>query len=452
MRKPTRKTVRDAIRASVPDGKLQRAKIVLASKEQLNGAPIGGFTEYDRANGSGNVIKLGAPDSDDSKGITIRGHETRHATRHTLKRKKPLTENEAIAGQIVDDVNIECTELPTVSFDGLRPYKRAHMAVAMDGVRILKRNARAVANGTVADSVALRNGQLLNAVRTAAMLHHYGQKGEYRSRERGYRKVREAIGDKMFRAISTVIKLAKGKRSRAKAISVLVSLLETEETPETEREGDQELPEGEMLSPVTGGDALDGKMTIVDLRPKTVPCDKEKSISKRHTPDGVIINPARFVSAIVSGNANGLFMRRVRQKPGGCVVIDASGSMGATKGNLSELCKLVPTATVAYYSGDCSGRGDLCVYANKGKRYNDQLPEDHLHGGNAVDLPAIKWLMRHPKPWTLVSDLEFCGGVLGSEIVAHALVERAVKRGDLKVYRSLDAAYEAFGGKGDLKN
>jgi hypothetical protein len=210
--------------------------------------------------------------------------------------------------------------------------------------------------------------------------------------------------------------------------------------------------DGEMLSPVTGGDALDGKMSIVDLRPKTVPCDKEKSISKRHTPDGVIINPARFVSAIVSGNANGLFMRRVRQKPGGCVVIDASGSMGATKGNLSELCKLVPTATVGYYSGDCSGRGDLCVYAAKGKRYNDQLPEDHLHGGNAVDLPAIKWLMRHPKPWTLVSDLEFCGGVLGSEIVAHALVERAVNRGDLKVYRSLDAAYEAFGGKGDLKN
>ena len=41
---------------------------------------------------------------------------------------------------------------------------------------------------------------------------------------------------------------------------------------------------------------------------------------------------------------------------------------------------------------------------------------------------------------------------MGSEIVAHALVERAVNRGDLKVYRSLDAAYEAFGGKGDLKN
>jgi chaperone required for assembly of F1-ATPase len=71
-------------------------------------------------------------------------------------------------------------------------------------------------------------------------------------------------------------------------------------------------------------------------------------------------------------------------------------------------------------------------------------------GGNAVDLPAVKWLMKHPKPWVLVSDLEFCGGVLGSEIVAHALVERAVARGELTVYRSLDAAYEAFGGKGDL--
>jgi hypothetical protein len=192
-------------------------------------------------------------------------------------------------------------------------------------------------------------------------------------------------------------------------------------------------------------------MTIVDLRPKTVPCDKEKSITRKHAPNGVIINPTRFLSAVVSGDANGLFQRRVRQKAGGCVVIDASGSMGATRQNLSALCALVPTATVAYYSGGHSqGKGDLCVYANKGKRFAGELPAEHLKGGNAVDLPAVKWLMQHGKPWTLISDLEFCGGIAGSEIVAHALVERAVKRGDLTVYRSLDAAYEAFGGKGNL--
>ena len=163
MNKPNRKTVRDAIRASVPDGKLKGAKIVLADKEELKHARIGGFTEYSRANG-GDVVKVGAPAGDDAHGITIRGHETRHASRHTLKRKKPMSENEALAAQIVDDVNIECTPIP----DGAntRPYRRAHLTVAMDSVRTLLRNDRAVKGGKVADSVELRNGQLLNAVRT----------------------------------------------------------------------------------------------------------------------------------------------------------------------------------------------------------------------------------------------------------------------------------------------
>ena len=229
--------------------------------------------------------------------------------------------------------------------------------------------------------------------------------------------------------------------------------MENEESPETEIEEGPEIPDGDILAPVTSGDALDGHMKIVDLRPKTVPCDKEKSISRKHAPNGVIINPNRFLSAVINGDANGLFQRRVHQKPGGCVVIDASGSMGATKENLSALCALVPTATVAYYSGgNSNGKGQLTRYADKGKRFNGELPMDSLTGGNAVDLPAVKWLMRHPKPWTLVSDLEFCGGVLGSEVVAHALVDRAVQRGDLEVFHSLDAAYEAFGGKGDLAN
>ena len=172
MRKPSRKTVRDSIRASVPKGKLRAAKIVLADNPEKN-SPIGGFTEYDRETSGGHVVKIGAPAGDNAHGITIRGHETRHATRHTPKRKKPMTENEAMASQIVDDVNIECTPLPNT--DSVRPYRRAHLAVAMSGVRTLQRNARAVRDKLAADNAALRNGQLLNAVRTTAMLHSYAQ-------------------------------------------------------------------------------------------------------------------------------------------------------------------------------------------------------------------------------------------------------------------------------------
>lgn len=449
---PNRRTVAAAIRGSVPQGKLRKAKIVM--REDTAGMPIGGFTEYDRGNG-GDVVKIGVPVVDTAFGITIRGHETRHASIHKPTRRKPMTENESVAAQIVDDVNDETLDLPPLNSGAFTVYKRAHLATAMRDVRTITNKARKAKRGEIPDNVALRNSNLLASVRSLAMLSHYA-KGEAplcRVRDRGYAKVREAIGHRTFKALGQVIRQAEKRRTRAKAISMLVALMENE--PDLESIEGEEMPDphGEILAPVTHGDALDGHMRLIDLRPKTVYCAKEKSITRKHAPSGVIINAARYVSAIVSGDGNGLFSRRVRQKPGGCVVIDASGSMGATATNLSEICKLVPTATVGYYSGQGGGgRGDLCVYANGGKRFNGALPDEYMHYGNAVDLPAIRWMMQFPKPWILVSDLEFCGGVIGSEAVAHAIVERAVQRGDLTVYRSLDAAYEAFGGKGDLKN
>jgi hypothetical protein len=442
--KPQPRTVRAAIRASVPDGKLKRAKIIL--KADTSQESIGGFTEYERANG-GDVVKLGAPASDDSFGITVRGHETRHATRHKPRRRKPKTANESIAGQIVDDVNIETSPLPEIS--GLRAYRRAHLRTAVGGVRTMLKVKRAIAKGTLKESADTRNGNILNAVRTLAMLHHYGSGGheEIKTRDIGYDKVRRVIGDNAFRGVAAVVRMAKKASQRARAVSLLVALLETPEPEENE----ERTPEGEsdVLMPPEEGDAFDGKMDIHDLRPKSVPCDKEKQITRRHAPNGVIINPTRYVNAVVSGDGNGLFARRVREKAGGCVLIDASGSMGANRENLSALCAEVPTATVGYYSGGGrSGEGTLCVYADKGKRYAGEL--NRIYGGNNVDLPAIRWMMRQPKPWTLVSDLEFCGGVLGSEVIAHALVERETRRGNLTVYRSLEAAYEAVGGKKQL--
>lgn len=457
--RPNRKTVRAAIRGSVPGGKLRRAKIVLADAVQLQGSPIGGFTEYDQKNRR-DVVKLGAPMADTAEGITIRGHETRHATRHTPTRRKPVSEIEALIGQIVDDVNVESGDLPNVSNSLLRPYKRAHLTTAMKGVRVITNVKRKVKAGLMPDTVQLRNGQLIHSVRTLAMLKHYGEPdfnaGDYdgmKVKDRGVRKIRDAIGHRMLNAVNRIVTMATSRRKRAKAISMLLALMEEEPNPDVEEVPDNR-PRGEddIMAPVQDGDALDGHMEIRDLKPKSVYCAKEKSISMRRTPDGVIINPSRYVAAIVSGDAKGLFSKRVRQKPGGCVMIDASGSMGATRENLSALCRLVPTAVVAYYSGGGYGRGELCVYANKGMRFADELPVETLHGGNAVDLPAIRWMMKFPKPWVLVSDLKFCGGVLGSEDVAKAIVERETKNGNLKVYRSLDEAYEAFGGKGVLRN
>lgn len=454
--KPNRKTIRDSLRASVPEGKLLGAKIVL--RDSAENSPIGGFTEYDRAKG-GRVTKIGGPTGDDAFGIAIRAHEAAHATHHKPTRKKLLSsETEAVVSQIVDDVDVESKPVPSVPH--VTQYKRAKLTVAMRDVRNIARAKRRVKAGTLKDSVALRNGDVTCAVRCIGMLRNYGEiqygeaysLDEMRAKERGFKALRKALGDRMFRAAAKVAEVATSRRRRAKAISMLLALMEEDEQDnEPEKEEGPET-EGDILAPVEHGDGLDGHMEIINLLPKSAFCSKEKRVSRRFSPTGVIINPNRFVAAIVSGNGNGLFSRRVRQKQGGCVLIDASGSMSATCKNLSAICRLVPTATLGYYSGYDTGRGDLCIYALNGQRFDGELPQAHLHGGNCVDLPAIRWLMERPKPWVLVSDLKFCGGVLGSETVAKAIVEREVSRGNMTVYRSLDEAFAAFGGKGQLKN
>jgi hypothetical protein len=456
-RLPTARTVRAGIRASVPDGKLRKARLILTNEGFRQGS-IGGYTQYEREHG-GDVVKLGAPIGDRAKDVTIRGHETRHATRHKPQRKKPMTVNGELASQIVDDVHIECSPIPAVKSE--RAYRRAHLVVALNDLRTIKNRARRIVKGIEPNTVQLRNWQLVLAVRVLAMLNHYGasSRGNYLAdceqvRSKSVRMLAGIMGSKTMTALRRVIALAQKRRGRNRAIAMLEALMEKELTPEEEEREEEEMRrDGDILEPPTEGDVLDGEMKITNLIPKTIPCAKEKQIHRRFSPDGVVINAGRFVNAIASGESNGLFMRRVRQKPGGTILIDASGSMHANAHNLTALCELCPTATVAYYSGYGSkGRGELCVYALNGKRFGKELPQKTIHGGNAVDLPAIRWMMRLPKPWTLISDLGFCGGVIGSEQVAHALVERAKQRGDLTVHGSLDAAYEAFGGKGELRN
>jgi hypothetical protein len=447
-RKPNRKTVRAAIRGSVPDAKLRKARIVLADTRKAN---IGGFTEYgtDRKT----VVKVGAPAGDGAFDITVRGHETRHATRHTLSRKKRVTQNEAIASQIVDDVNIESTRLPSISTSGLEQYRRAHLTTAMRDVRSALLDAR-----KMPDTYETRNARLLSAVRSLAMLEHYKGGASYEtqmSAVRGRIRLEQLLGERTYNALRAIIRLAKRRNSRERAISMLTLLLE--EPPAEDNDGEEIHParekENDLLAPVVYGDAVEGKMKVLDLRPKSAYTAKERQVSMRYAPNGVHLNPTRYVSAIVSGDPKGLFSQRVRQKPGGTVVIDASGSMSATAENLTVLARLIPTATIAYYSGYPSGgKGVLAVYADKGKRYAGALPDETLLGGNSVDLAAIRWMMEHPKPWTFVSDRQFCGGTLGSEVLAHALLERAEARGECTVYSSLDAAYEAFGGKIPLED
>lgn len=442
---PTRKTIRDSIRASVPDGKLKGAKISL--KDDIRGLPVGGFTEYeDKPNGG--VVSIFAPSGIIAEHVTIRDHEIRHAAFHKRRPKKKRTEMELRVERFVDDVNVE--SVPVIwsrnsSERALERYKRKHLAVVAKEVRAILNASRAMCKNPRLNTPAERNKRLLHTLRAMAMGLTYGDNMLVS------RNLRGLVGNLQMRVLRKVVELAASKRGRTKAINIMLELLEPEIDPEDILDGKEgQKVDSDLLDPVTHGNAKEGNMEIRFLLPQDTPCAKEKVPVLKRAPDGVILNPARYVAAIVSGDASGLFMRKLKRKMGGTVVIDASGSMNADTHNLKKLCELIPTSTVAYYSGGLRGRGVLAIFAHNGMRYSGELPHNTLMGGNAVDLPALRWLMKRPKPWTLVSDLEFCGGVAGSEIIALALVDQQRRAGNLTVHRSLQSAYEEFGGKGDI--
>jgi hypothetical protein len=449
---PTKKILRAAIRGSVPHGKLRKARIVLADSRNSS---IGGFTDYNPLDAT--VTRIGCPNGDDAYSSSVRGHETIHATfdsKKSLRLLKPLTEQQYDALNFVDDIRGEQRPLPkaTTSLQrrSLERYRRDHLSVAVDELRRMKRNRRNMAAGLTPNTLERRNKDIMFGARIFAMLTSYRQGADSRT-NRAMAKhlvaLRNLVGGAIFSAFPTIKKLAQYEDKRMTALGALLAMLERDEA---DSEGDYDLPpmvedeKGTFLLPVSWGSGIEGHMSIVDLLPKNAFTAREHQPERAYCPSGPILNARRFVPAIVGCDANGLFSRIIKDEPGGCVVIDASGSMGATTERLVKLCQSVPQATVAYYSGeDCDGVGNLFIYAKDGKRYNGPLPPHS--GGNSVDLPALLWLLRHPKPWTFVSDLEFCGGVYGAEQIAHSLVRRHEASGELKVCRSLEEAFEFFG-------
>ena len=156
---------------------------------------------------------------------------------------------------------------------------------------------------------------------------------------------------------------------------------------------------------------------------------------------GVKIRMNKLALASVNPNATRLF---TKNRVGGTVLIDASGSMSLYDKDLYKIAEKIPAGQVAYYSGMCDSyyskdhwRGDLVIYAKDGKirRQNKSLP--FVWSGNLVDYPAIKWLLNQPAPRYLISDWGFTGGSKLRKM-AHRLCQSAVDSRQLVVVRNLD--------------
>jgi hypothetical protein len=145
-----------------------------------------------------------------------------------------------------------------------------------------------------------------------------------------------------------------------------------------------------------------GDMTIV--KPPLSVAIPRKSVdtrSYRSTKEGTV--PRHLHRAASSGRV--FVAKKKSRRPGGTVLLDASGSMSITDEDIRHLVTLVRHGDVAMYSGSGTA-GDLFILASNYRRV-DKIP--YHDGGNIIDGPALMWLARQPKPRIWISD----GGVSG---------------------------------------
>jgi hypothetical protein len=94
---------------------------------------------------------------------------------------------------------------------------------------------------------------------------------------------------------------------------------------------------------------------------------------------------------------------------GGTLIIDASGSMGWTQGQLESAIKSLPNLTVGIYCGSRDAEGSrLCIVGHKGRISEfDRSSETFTNGNGRSDAQAIKQCMKIGSgPYVWVSDGE----------------------------------------------
>ena len=124
-----------------------------------------------------------------------------------------------------------------------------------------------------------------------------------------------------------------------------------------------------------------------------------------------------------------------RNKMGGTILLDMSGSMSLEPSDIVKLLKTAPLAQIAGYSGNKT-TGTMWIMA-KGGRYHNGIPEHP--GNNVIDGPALRWLSQQPKPRVWISDGQVTG--TGDGMQTHLLADAIgiVSRGDIERYHTIDA-------------
>jgi len=136
---------------------------------------------------------------------------------------------------------------------------------------------------------------------------------------------------------------------------------------------------------------------------------------------------------------------RTSKGMGGVVIIDASGSMSFEHRDVREIAEAAPGCTVAMYTErrDHDDEPNFWVLADKGRICKEgDVPQ--FRSGNVVDLPALKWAVKHKQrpnsPIVWVSDCQVSGKNDQFHPALNKMASKFVAREKILVVRNVKEA------------
>ena len=286
-------------------------------------SPYGGRTQWNKRK----VSAIAAPMNRGAYARTIRIHETLHANYSKAPRKSkypPVAEN------AIEDARVHSVYWPRSM---PRKANRDCLAAALSDMRSIPPMALL---GRAEDW----NNSLLVALRAMAILSRLGCTTRHVSsnRARLHSRIVNAFGPIVADKLEEI--LGKVKTRRGKALAAFTALLRSDEE---EQRGNGKQP----------GKGSNGKQTANPMRIVKLAMPQACNRAVKRTALRAVAQDSTapdWFARLRLVQASGLFIRQ-RYLQGGTYLFDASGSMGLSEDRLNTLCRSVPAATVAYYSG-----------------------------------------------------------------------------------------------------
>ncbi|OGN09302.1 MAG: hypothetical protein A3J46_02075 [Candidatus Yanofskybacteria bacterium RIFCSPHIGHO2_02_FULL_41_11] len=186
-----------------------------------------------------------------------------------------------------------------------------------------------------------------------------------------------------------------------------------------------------------------GKMEIAHL-PLTEIHPTRKN-AKKFLPGfvGAFRYPHRALIPVSDGAA---FAYRQKTK-GGTILLDCSGSMDLSVEAVSNFLYRAPMLTVAGYAGTNNKKGSLAIFIKNGILASKNMVRnwhEERKGGNVIDGPALRWLIKQRRPHIWISDGEVTG--ISDHGANNLYLEVAMlkKLGEIKQFIDIESCLKAF--------